>query len=168
MQVIRRTIPSLPERPRLPWIVSSLRRSYPVGRQEFSRATVGLPLKLSFSTEQPLPPGIQACLDTTLNAGSAAEWTAVPFKRTDERTLTCRITPAVPGLFTFRARCSMDGGNTWIKNRFCASRRISRASGCHRDIHPHPMAVRTDPSHSDFAGLRGKSFPVRSNRTVQS
>jgi len=40
-QIGRGTIPNLPDRPRAPLIIPSVRRSYPVGRQEFSRAYQG-------------------------------------------------------------------------------------------------------------------------------
>lgn len=112
----RRPIPDLPERGRTPSIVPYLWRSYPVGRQEFSRVVVGQPLNLSFWTSDHFPKPVQAILDTTLNAPSSGDWVSVPFTESDDTAFTCSITPLKTGLYTFRARCSFDGGMTWIRD----------------------------------------------------
>jgi hypothetical protein len=112
----RRPIPVLPDRGRSPSIVPYLWRSYPVGRQEFSRAVVGQPLKLSFWTNDHFPKPVQAILDTTLNASVDGDWVSVPFEESDDTAFTCSITPTKPGLFSLRARCSFDGGMTWMRD----------------------------------------------------
>jgi hypothetical protein len=114
--IARHPIPVLPNRPRSPSIVPYLWRSYPVGRQEFSRAVVGQPLKLSFWTNDHFPKPVLAVLDTTLNAPGPDEWVSLPLEESDDTAFTCSITPTKTGLYTFRARCSFDGGMTWIRD----------------------------------------------------
>lgn len=122
MPFANRTIPVLPDRPRSPSIVPYLWRSYPVGRQEFSRAVVGQPLRLSFWTNDHFPKPVMAVLDTTLNApgagggGKPDEWVSVPFEESDDTAFTCSITPTKTGMYSCRARCSFDGGMTWIRD----------------------------------------------------
>ncbi len=112
----RRPIPMLPERPRSPAVTHQFRRSYPVGRQEFSRAIAQRPLELAFSTDDPFPTPMQALLDTTVNAPAPGDWITIPFEQSNDRTFTCRLTPSSPGLYSFRARCSVDGGLTWLRD----------------------------------------------------
>jgi glycosidase len=111
-----RKIPILPERPRVHPIDSQIRRSYPVGRQSFSRACKGEVLVLTITTRDPLPDNVQASLMTTLNSDGGKSWTKVPFMRADERNLTCRITPDHSGLHSFRAEFSLDQGATWLRD----------------------------------------------------
>jgi hypothetical protein len=109
-----RQIPVLPERPRVHPISGSVRRSYPVGRQSFSRAFQCETIDLAITTSDPLPANVQATLATTLNSPGGGDWTKTPFVRTDDRTLTCHVTPQYPGLHSFRAEFSLDGGATWL------------------------------------------------------
>src|SRR4051812_2229489 len=113
MSVTRRPVPELPSCPRVGSIAKDIRRSYPTGRLEFCRALVGGLLELSISSEDHFPAGTQIRLVTTLNAKPPAEWLDVPFERQDERTFSCTIVPERPGLFSFWARFSIDGGKTW-------------------------------------------------------
>jgi starch synthase (maltosyl-transferring) len=53
---------------------------------------------------------------TTLNSNDGKSWSKIPFVRTDERNLTCRITPDHPGLHSFRAEFSLDRGATWLRD----------------------------------------------------
>ena len=113
MSLQYRKIPVLPNRPHVHPIAGHLYRSYPVGRQNCSRAYQEKALTFTLTMEDPLPEGVQAGLATTLMSKQANEWTDIPFLRTDARTLTCRVTPAKPGLLSFRAEFSCDGGQTW-------------------------------------------------------
>jgi len=116
MPIQHRQIPALPERPRVHPIAGDVRRSYPVGRQSFSRACQGEGIVLSITTVLPLSDNVQAGLMTTLNSDSGQRWTKIPFVRKDDRTLTCRITPNHPGLHSFRAEFSLDRGATWLRD----------------------------------------------------
>jgi hypothetical protein len=114
LPIKHRQIPTLPNRPRAHPIAGRLWRSYPVGRQSFTRACQGRALTLTLTTEQPLPTNIQVSLLTTLNSNPDDVWDKVPFVPTGDKTLTCCIVPEHPGLHSFRAGFSLDGGETWI------------------------------------------------------
>ena len=109
-----RPIPVLPERPRVHPISGQVRRSYPVGRESFSRACQGEFLDLTITTAEALPENVRACLATTLNSLGGNAWVKIPFVRTDDRTLTCRAAAQYPGLHSFRAEFSLDNGSTWL------------------------------------------------------
>ncbi len=109
-----RQIPVLPFRPRVHPIADKVFRSYPVGRQSFSRACQGNVLSLRITTTKPLAQNVRAILATTLNSADGRSWTKVPFERENDRTLLCCITPNHPGLHSFRAEFSLDGGTRWL------------------------------------------------------
>ncbi len=111
-----RPIPVLPRRPRVHPIAGHIARSYPVGRQSFSRACQGTVLELTITTVKPLAKNIEALVTTTLNSSDATSWTQVPFERDGERTLKCRINAAYPGLHSFRAEFSLDSGSSWFRD----------------------------------------------------
>ena len=111
-----RKIPVIPERPRVHPIAGRISRSYAVGRQSFSRADQGKAFVLNIATADPLPDNVQASLMTTLNSSGGKSWSKIPFVRADARTFTCRITPAHPGLHSFRAEFSLNGGSTWLRD----------------------------------------------------
>ena len=111
-----RKIPVLPERPRVHPIPCPISRSYPVGRQSFSRAGQGDVLTLTITSSQPFPDGVQARLITTLHSTRGKVWAEDAFARTDDRTLVCRLTPDHAGLRSFRAEFSLDRGATWLRD----------------------------------------------------
>jgi hypothetical protein len=111
-----RHIPDLPERPCVHPVAHQIYRSYAVGRQSFSRACQGGIIILTIATKEPLPDKVQASLMTTLNSKGAHDWARVPFVRTNERTLTCSVTPLYPGLHSFRAEFSLDNGVGWLRD----------------------------------------------------
>ncbi|QOV89199.1 alpha-amylase family glycosyl hydrolase [Humisphaera borealis] len=114
MPVARRPAPPLPACPRVKTLAKEVRRSYPTGRQQYSRAFVGSPFEVSIHASDKLPQGIRAVLVTSLNARGANDCVEVPMELVNDKTLFCRITPDRPGLFWFHAQASMDGGMTWI------------------------------------------------------
>ncbi len=116
MPIQHRQIPVLPERPRVHPIAGQIHRSYAIGRQSVSRVCQGEVLSLTITTEKPLPNDIQANLVTTLKSNVGDAWAEIPFVRSDERTLTCGLTPERPGLHSFRAEFSLDRGATWLRD----------------------------------------------------
>jgi Glycogen debranching enzyme, glucanotransferase domain len=116
MPVKHHKIPVLPEYPRIRPIAGNIFRSYPVGRQSFSRACQGEILTLTITTEDPLPGNIHANLVTTLNSNGGNEWNTIPFVRDNAHRLVCRITPKLSGLYSFRAEFSMDKGTSWLRD----------------------------------------------------
>jgi hypothetical protein len=111
-----RPIPAIPERPRVHPIAGKISRSYPVGRQSFSRACQGTTIILTIATGDPLPANVRAGLMTTLNSNDGKSWTTIPFSRQNDLTLICSITPGHPGLHSFRAVFSLDAGSTWLRD----------------------------------------------------
>ncbi len=111
-----RPIPVLPRRSRVHPIAGHIARSYPVGRQSFSRACQGKVLELTITTVNPLAKNVEAILTTTLNSNDGKSWTQIPFRRDGERALKCCISPAHPGLHSFRAEFSLDGGSSWFRD----------------------------------------------------
>jgi hypothetical protein len=116
MPIQHRRIPALPERPRGHPIAGQITRSYPVGRQSFSRASQGEALTLTIATNDPLADNTQANLVTTPNSKTGQEANEIRFVRTNDRTLVCRITPDRPGMHSFRAEFSPDRGATWLRD----------------------------------------------------
>ncbi len=109
-------IPSLPECPRIRPFDDHIIRSYPVGRQSFSRACQGEDLVLTITSGSPIPKNIRANLVSTMDSINSTTWTTVPFRSSDKRTLVCHITPQHPGLHTFHAEFSLDNGTTWVRD----------------------------------------------------
>lgn len=114
MTIHHRRIPILPNRPVTYPIARQIRRSYPVGRQSFSRACKGKKLTLTIITEEPLPVNIRANIITAMNSVDGNEWEKFTFERFDDHTLVCTIKPKHPGLYSFRAEFSLDNGSTWF------------------------------------------------------
>jgi hypothetical protein len=111
-----RRIPVLPECPIVLPFAGNINRSYPVGRQSYSRAYKGEVFVLTITTENPLPVYIRANLITTINAGGEKKWNIVPFSRKNENILECRVTPDHTGVHSFRVEFSPDNGLTWIRD----------------------------------------------------
>jgi hypothetical protein len=113
MSVSHRPIPALPTSPRAKSIAEDIRRSYPTGRLEFSRAFSGAPFEIVISTSTRFPKNVKAILVTTINAAPISATVEIPFVLRDEQTLTCQIVPQRTGLYSFWALYSLDGGNIW-------------------------------------------------------
>jgi hypothetical protein len=111
-----RRIPVLPECPIVLPIAGHISRSYPVGRQSFSRAFQGEVFSLIITMENPPPYNIMANLVTTINSNGDGTWNTIPFSYKNDRMLECRVIPVQPGLFSFRAEFSLDKGTTWIRD----------------------------------------------------
>ncbi|MBN1180853.1 MAG: hypothetical protein JXB49_01105 [Bacteroidales bacterium] len=116
MTIHHRRIPVLPNRPVTLPVARQIFRSYPVGRQNFSRVCKGRNMALSISTEEAFPPGIKANILTTMNSKHGLEWEKYPFVPIDDRTLVCVFKPRRPGLHSFRAEFSFDNGESWFRD----------------------------------------------------
>jgi starch synthase (maltosyl-transferring) len=114
MPIRHRQVPVLPERPCIHPLSGQVRRSYPVGRENFARACEGERLALTITTEADLPDRGEAKLVLSLSADRSGSETEVAFQRVDARTLRCDVRLERPGLHAFRAAFSLDGGATWI------------------------------------------------------
>jgi hypothetical protein len=116
MTINHRQIPILPECPQVRPISGNISRSYPEGRQSFSRAYEGKVMTLRITTENPIPDILLAKLVTTMNSNDGRTWEEFTFNRFDTNNLICEITPKYPGLFSFRAEFSLDNGNSWLRD----------------------------------------------------
>lgn len=116
MPIQHRRIPILPECPRIRPFDDHISRSYPVGRQSFSRACQGEDLCLTITSGSPLPVNIKARLVSKMNSVNGRIWNSVPFDCSDSRTMICHITPKRPGLHSFHAEFSLDNGTTWLRD----------------------------------------------------
>ena len=116
MPIQHRKIPLLPECPRIRPIAGKISRSYPVGRQSFSRACQGEILTLTITTGDPLPYDIQANLITTLNSKEGNSWNKIAFMLKDSYTLVCRVMPKWPGLHSFHVEFSINQGASWARD----------------------------------------------------
>jgi hypothetical protein len=116
MSIQHRPIPVLPDCPRVRPIAEHISRSYPVGKQNYSRAFQGKPFSLTINTTNPIPASIKANLITNINSHNGNQWLKTPFEHNDDHTLVCNITPQYTGLFTFHAEYSLDEGKTWIRD----------------------------------------------------
>jgi len=77
---------------------------------------MGEVLALTIAADRPPPDDVQAALMTTMNSAGGSSWERLPFLRSDERTFACRVTPKHPGLHSFRAEFSVDGGHAWVRD----------------------------------------------------
>jgi hypothetical protein len=68
MAIHHRRIPVLPDRPVIYHIAKQIRRSYPVGRQSFSRACKGKNMTLTITTDEPLSENVLANIITSMNS----------------------------------------------------------------------------------------------------
>ena len=109
-------IPVLPDCPRVRPFDDHIIRSYPVGRQSFSRACQGEDLVLTITSGTAIPKTLQAKLVSTMNSITSKNWSTAPFENSYNRTLVCHITPMHPGLHSFHAEFSLDNGSTWIRD----------------------------------------------------
>ncbi|MFN8205915.1 MAG: alpha-amylase family glycosyl hydrolase [Bacteroidales bacterium] len=116
MTIHRHRIPTLPYRPVTNPVARQIRRSYPVGRQSFSRACKGKNMVLTITTEEPMPENVRAVIVSAMNSKEGNEWEKFPFERMDDHTLLCEIKPKHPGLFAFRAEFSPDNGASWFRD----------------------------------------------------
>jgi hypothetical protein len=116
MPMQHRPIPVLPLRPRVHPLGSQISRSFPVGRQSFSRASQGEALTLTITANAPSPRNVQVNLVTSMNSKSGEAVNKIPFVRADDRTVVCRVTPQQPGLHSFRTEFSLDNGAIWLRD----------------------------------------------------
>lgn len=116
MAIQHHPIPVLPDSPHIRPIAGHITRSYPVGRQSFSRACKGKVMTLTITMEHPKHHDIQAKLVTNINSNGGRTWHTVPFNREEDQTLVCHVTPEYPGLYSFRTEFSLDQGASWHRD----------------------------------------------------
>jgi hypothetical protein len=73
-------------------------------------------MHLTITVSDPLPEHLVARTVMTLETSLGAARSETPFVISDEHTLTCYVVPLKPGLHSFRAEFSLDGGVTWLED----------------------------------------------------
>jgi len=111
-----RPIPVLPDRPRVQAVAGHITRSYTAGRQHFSRAVHGESITVMITSDDKLPSNVSARLMMNRHANGNSNWQQAPFTWADDKSLTCSITPELPGLHSFRTEYSPDNGFTWVQD----------------------------------------------------
>lgn len=118
MSIHHNRIPVLPNRPRVKPISGKIHRSYPVGRQSFSRVCQGqlLTLTITIDMKAQTHENVLVNLITTMNSDDGKTWNTVSFSAVDSRTWVCNVKATRLGLHSFRAEFSLDQGNSWIRD----------------------------------------------------
>lgn len=111
-----RRIPVLPDCPIVLPVRGFINRSYPVGRQSFSRAFKGKAFTTTITTEFPLPAKTIARFIIASGSNGEIKQEVLPFLLADECTFKCQYIPGNTGLHSFRAEFSPDYGLTWIRD----------------------------------------------------
>jgi hypothetical protein len=109
-------IPVLPLRPRQHPLEGQVHRSYPVGRNNFSRICQGENFVLTITTQHTLPKNIQAKIITSLNVKEGEKLIEIPFEQTDDKTLNCKINPLYAGCYTFHVAFTLNQGLSWSRD----------------------------------------------------
>ena len=113
----RLPIPALTPRSLQKGEAGIVQRSFTYGKKNFFRLYRDEPLDLTvtLNVRNSHPP--QVVLHTDLGDGGPAEWRDLPFTTTDERVF--RLTRNIPrcGLYRFRIKYSLDGGDQWYWDR---------------------------------------------------
>jgi len=109
-------IPVLPDCPIVQPVKGFITRSYPIGRQSFSRAFKGQVFIVTITTENPVSDNIIARLLISSGSNEESEPEIMPFLPADDRTFKCHYIPANTGLRYFWAEFSPDKGLTWIRD----------------------------------------------------
>lgn len=92
-------------------------RSFPSGKRGYTRLFRDEPLELTvtLNTRRSVPP--QVVLHTDLTDRGNGDWHDIPFSSTDDKVFTLSLTLPRCGLYRFRIKYSLDGGNQWYWDR---------------------------------------------------
>ncbi len=117
MSLSRLPIPPLPPRSLQKGAAGIVQRSFPSGRKNFFRLFRDQPLALTvtLNVRKDAPP--QVVLHTDLDDAEPGEWRDIPFSTTDGKTFALSLTPPRCGLYRFRLKYSLDGGDSWYWDR---------------------------------------------------
>ncbi len=117
MTIPRSPIPKLAPRTLRKGEPGIIQRSFTFGEKNFSRLFRDEPLDLTvtLNVNRTIPPIV--LLHTDINETGPGEWHDIPFSTTDEKVF--RLTLAIPrcGLYRFRIKYSLDGGDQWFWDR---------------------------------------------------
>lgn len=117
MTLRRLDIPTLTPRSLQKGEAGILQRSFPFGKKNFFRLLRDEPLDLTITLNAHNGSPPQVMLYTDIGDTGPGPWRDIPFSSADERIF--RITLAMPrcGLYRFRIKYSLDGGEQWYWDR---------------------------------------------------
>ena len=117
MNLIRQTIPQLTPRSLPKGEAGIVQRSFPFGQKNFFRLFHDEPLSLTISLTQGNSHAPQVLLHTDIGAKAPGEWLDIPFSTTDNREFHLSMILPRCGLYRFRIKYSLDGGDQWFWDR---------------------------------------------------
>jgi len=117
MTLHRMDIPQLPPRTLQKGEAGIVQRSFPFGKKNFFRLFRNQPLDLTVTLNVHNSHPLMVVLHTDIGESGPGDWHDIPFTTSDERTF--RLTLNIPrcGLYRFRIKYSLDGGDQWYWDR---------------------------------------------------
>jgi hypothetical protein len=94
-----------------------VQRSFKYGSSDFTRLYRDEPLSLNVSLSSPNAAGPRVTLHTDIGATEPGAWREIPFETTDQKTFTLKLAVPVCGLFRYRVKYSLNGGDKWYWDR---------------------------------------------------
>ena len=117
MSLTRQTIPQLTPRSLQKGEVGIIQRSFPFGQKNFFRHFHDEPLNLTITLNQHNAHPPQVILHSDIGATNPGDWLDIPFSTTNNREFHLSLTFPRCGLFRFRIKYSLDGGDQWFWDR---------------------------------------------------
>jgi hypothetical protein len=117
MTLIRQSIPQLTPRSLQKGEAGIIQRSFPFGQKNFFRLFHDEPLKLTITLNQQNSHPPQVLLHSDIGATVHGEWKDIPFTTTNDQEFQLSLTFPRCGLFRFRIKYSLDGGDQWFWDR---------------------------------------------------
>lgn len=117
MPLIRQSIPPLTPRSLPRGEAGIVQRSFPFGQKNFFRHFHDEPLQLTITLNQRNSHPPQVVLHSDVGATAPGEWVDLPFTTTNEREFHLSLTFPRCGLYRFRIKYSLDGGDQWFWDR---------------------------------------------------
>jgi len=117
MTLIRQSIPQLTPRSLQKGEAGIIQRSFPFGQKNFFRMFHDEPLNLTITLNQRNSHPPQVILHTDIGAAVPGEWQDIPFSTTNEKDFHLSLSIPRCGLYRFRIKYSLDGGDQWFWDR---------------------------------------------------
>lgn len=117
MSLTRQIIPQLTPRSLQKGEAGIIQRSFPFGQKNFFRHFHDEPLNLTITLKQRNSHPPQVILHSDIGATTPNDWLDIPFSTTNGREFNLSLTFPHCGLFRFRIKYSLDGGEEWFWDR---------------------------------------------------
>jgi hypothetical protein len=113
----RPSIPPLPSRPIHRGEAGIVQRSFKHGPADFARLYSDETLALTVTLSSPQAANPLVTLHTDIGSSEAGEWREIPFDSADQESFTLRLPVPSCGLYRFRVKYSLNGGEKWYWDR---------------------------------------------------